>query len=128
MSILIGTPYEAIKHMDGLCYDGFVLFDIFAQSFEEALNVKYSVYLPFHLTTLFQFLSNPILLDFTPVKSYYFLNDLCLFAVYGMVPFLSAILGTMLPMLGLAKQDNMKWVFSSGKPTFVTEGRLIFCN
>lgn len=33
--------------------------------------------------------------------------------VYGMVPFLSAILGTMLPMLGMAKQDNMKWVFSS---------------
>lgn len=35
--------------------------------------------------------------------------------VYGMVPFLNAILGTMLPMLGIAKQDNMKWVFSSGK-------------
>nr|XP_057909847.1 maestro heat-like repeat-containing protein family member 1 isoform X2 [Doryrhamphus excisus] len=33
--------------------------------------------------------------------------------VYGMVPFLNAILGTMLPMLSLAKQDNMKWVFSS---------------
>uniref|UniRef100_A0AAR2JL30 Maestro heat-like repeat family member 1 n=1 Tax=Pygocentrus nattereri TaxID=42514 RepID=A0AAR2JL30_PYGNA len=33
--------------------------------------------------------------------------------VYGMVPFLSAILGTMLPMLSMAKQDNMKWVFSS---------------
>ncbi|XP_074539484.1 maestro heat-like repeat-containing protein family member 1 isoform X1 [Halichoeres trimaculatus] len=33
--------------------------------------------------------------------------------VYGMVPFLNAILGTMLPMLGMAKQDNMKWVFSS---------------
>ncbi|KAG1947998.1 maestro heat-like repeat-containing protein family member 1 isoform X1 [Pimephales promelas] len=33
--------------------------------------------------------------------------------VYGMVPFLSAILGTMLPMLGMTKQDNMKWVFSS---------------
>lgn len=32
-----------------------------------------------------------------------------------MVPFLNAILGTMLPMLSLAKQDNMKWVFSSGK-------------
>uniref|UniRef100_A0A3P9H5X0 Maestro heat-like repeat family member 1 n=1 Tax=Oryzias latipes TaxID=8090 RepID=A0A3P9H5X0_ORYLA len=32
---------------------------------------------------------------------------------YGMVPFLNAILGTMLPMLGIAKQDNMKWVFSS---------------
>lgn len=35
--------------------------------------------------------------------------------VYGMVPFLNAILGTMLPMLCMAKQDNMKWVFSSGK-------------
>ncbi|XP_056618249.1 maestro heat-like repeat-containing protein family member 1 isoform X1 [Triplophysa dalaica] len=33
--------------------------------------------------------------------------------VYGMVPFLNAIMGTMLPMLGMAKQDNMKWVFSS---------------
>nr|XP_046255582.1 maestro heat-like repeat-containing protein family member 1 isoform X1 [Scatophagus argus] len=33
--------------------------------------------------------------------------------VYGMVPFLNAILGTMLPMLCMAKQDNMKWVFSS---------------
>ncbi|KAG9345013.1 hypothetical protein JZ751_009553 [Albula glossodonta] len=33
--------------------------------------------------------------------------------VYGMVPFLSATLGTMLPMLSMAKQDNMKWVFSS---------------
>uniref|UniRef100_A0A671WV09 Maestro heat-like repeat family member 1 n=1 Tax=Sparus aurata TaxID=8175 RepID=A0A671WV09_SPAAU len=33
--------------------------------------------------------------------------------VYGMVPFLNAILGTMLPMLNMAKQDNMKWVFSS---------------
>ncbi|XP_031729629.1 maestro heat-like repeat-containing protein family member 1 isoform X1 [Anarrhichthys ocellatus] len=33
--------------------------------------------------------------------------------VYGMVPFLNAILGTLLPMLSLAKQDNMKWVFAS---------------
>ncbi|KAJ8290767.1 hypothetical protein GJAV_G00017250 [Gymnothorax javanicus] len=32
---------------------------------------------------------------------------------YGMVPFLNAILGTMLPMLSMAKQDNMKWVLSS---------------
>ncbi|TRY56529.1 hypothetical protein DNTS_005416, partial [Danionella cerebrum] len=32
--------------------------------------------------------------------------------VYGMVPFLNAIMGTMLPMLGMAKQDNIKWVFS----------------
>lgn len=39
--------------------------------------------------------------------------------VYGMVPFLNAILGTMLPMLSLAKQDNMKWVFSSGTNLFL---------
>ncbi|XP_033011909.1 maestro heat-like repeat-containing protein family member 1 isoform X4 [Lacerta agilis] len=31
--------------------------------------------------------------------------------VFGMVPFLNSILGTMLPMLGMAKQDNMKTVF-----------------
>ncbi|XP_058503898.1 maestro heat-like repeat-containing protein family member 1 isoform X2 [Solea solea] len=33
--------------------------------------------------------------------------------VYGMVPFLNAILGTLLPMLSMAKHDNMKWAFSS---------------
>ncbi|XP_041708067.1 maestro heat-like repeat-containing protein family member 1 isoform X2 [Coregonus clupeaformis] len=38
--------------------------------------------------------------------------------VYGMVPFLNAILGTMLPMLGMTKQDNMKWVFSSALSHF----------
>ncbi|XP_069477987.1 maestro heat-like repeat-containing protein family member 1 isoform X2 [Ambystoma mexicanum] len=31
--------------------------------------------------------------------------------VFGMVPFLNSILGTMLPMLGMAKQDHMKAVF-----------------
>ncbi|XP_034275891.1 maestro heat-like repeat-containing protein family member 1 isoform X1 [Pantherophis guttatus] len=31
--------------------------------------------------------------------------------VFGMVPFLNSILGTMLPMLPMAKQDNMKFVF-----------------
>ncbi|XP_034031218.1 maestro heat-like repeat-containing protein family member 1 isoform X2 [Thalassophryne amazonica] len=41
------------------------------------------------------------------------LGNLSTSNVYGMVPFLSAILGTMLPMLNMAKQDNMKWVFSS---------------
>ncbi|KAJ8334099.1 hypothetical protein SKAU_G00397380 [Synaphobranchus kaupii] len=33
--------------------------------------------------------------------------------VYGVVPFLGTILTTMLPMLGMTRQDNMKWVFSS---------------
>ena len=32
-----------------------------------------------------------------------------------MVPFLKGTLGTMLPMLGMAKQDNMRWVFSFGE-------------
>lgn len=32
-----------------------------------------------------------------------------------MVPFLNSILGTMLPMLGMAKQDHMKSVFCYGK-------------
>ncbi|NXF14282.1 MROH1 protein, partial [Smithornis capensis] len=35
--------------------------------------------------------------------------------VFGMVPFLNSILGTMLPMLGMAKQDHMKSVFCYGK-------------
>ncbi|KAJ8386836.1 hypothetical protein AAFF_G00166310 [Aldrovandia affinis] len=38
--------------------------------------------------------------------------------VYGTVPFLGPILTTMLPMLGLARQDNMKWVFSSALSRF----------
>jgi len=31
-----------------------------------------------------------------------------------MVPFIKLCLGTMLPMLGMAKQDNMRWVFATG--------------
>uniref|UniRef100_A0A8D0HKP0 Maestro heat like repeat family member 1 n=1 Tax=Sphenodon punctatus TaxID=8508 RepID=A0A8D0HKP0_SPHPU len=38
--------------------------------------------------------------------------------VFGMVPFLNSILGTMLPMLGLAKQDTMKCVFCSALQHF----------
>ncbi|KAM6454656.1 maestro heat-like repeat-containing protein family member 1 isoform 3-T3 [Liasis olivaceus] len=37
--------------------------------------------------------------------------DLSVANVFGMVPFLNSILGTMLPMLAVAKQDNMKSVF-----------------
>uniref|UniRef100_A0A4W3GQV8 Maestro heat-like repeat-containing protein family member 1 n=1 Tax=Callorhinchus milii TaxID=7868 RepID=A0A4W3GQV8_CALMI len=40
------------------------------------------------------------------------LANLSVANVYGMVPFLTAILGTMLPMLGIARQDNMKSVFT----------------
>ncbi|XP_031575321.1 maestro heat-like repeat-containing protein family member 1 [Actinia tenebrosa] len=32
---------------------------------------------------------------------------------FGVVPFLKDILGRMLPMMGMAKQDNMKWVFAN---------------
>ncbi|KAK7500196.1 hypothetical protein BaRGS_00008419, partial [Batillaria attramentaria] len=38
--------------------------------------------------------------------------------VYGMVPHLTAVLGTMLPMLGLAKYDNMRWVFAKALSKF----------
>ncbi|XP_077982268.1 maestro heat-like repeat-containing protein family member 1 [Glandiceps talaboti] len=38
--------------------------------------------------------------------------------VFGMVPFLKAILGTMLPMLGMAKHDNMRWVLSTALGRF----------
>ncbi|XP_033117617.1 maestro heat-like repeat-containing protein family member 1 isoform X2 [Anneissia japonica] len=37
---------------------------------------------------------------------------------FSFVPFLTAVLGTMLPMLGLAKHDNMRWVFSCALARF----------
>lgn len=43
------------------------------------------------------------------------LCDEPLLAVFGMVPFLTSILSTMLPMLGAAKHDSMKVVFCCGK-------------
>ncbi|NXA44227.1 MROH1 protein, partial [Eudromia elegans] len=39
------------------------------------------------------------------------LADLAAANVFGMVPFLNSVLGTMLPMLGMAKADPMKSVF-----------------
>ena len=35
-------------------------------------------------------------------------------SVFGMVPFIKLCLGTILPMLGMAKQDNMRWVLATG--------------
>ncbi|CAL1544099.1 unnamed protein product [Lymnaea stagnalis] len=46
--------------------------------------------------------------------------------VYDMVPHLTAVLGTMLPMLGLAKYDNMKWVFAAALSKF-SEAILEYC-
>ncbi|BFZ13379.1 hypothetical protein BsWGS_16418 [Bradybaena similaris] len=46
--------------------------------------------------------------------------------VYDMVPHLTAVLGTMLPMLGLAKYDNMRWVFASALSKF-SEAILEYC-
>ncbi|XP_008068180.1 maestro heat-like repeat-containing protein family member 1 [Carlito syrichta] len=43
--------------------------------------------------------------------------------VFGMVPFLPSILSTMLPMLGMAKQDTMRVVFCSALQHF-SEGTL----
>lgn len=36
-------------------------------------------------------------------------------AVFGTVPFLTTVLSTMLPMLGLAKHDSMRVVFCCGE-------------
>ncbi|XP_068093944.1 maestro heat-like repeat-containing protein family member 1 isoform X2 [Hyperolius riggenbachi] len=57
-----------------------------------------------------------ILLKFQPgILPHFFimqtLANLSVANVFGMVPFLNSILGTMLPMLGLVKQDPMKAVF-----------------
>ncbi len=38
-----------------------------------------------------------------------------------MVPFLKGVLGQMLPMLGMAKQDNIRWVFSAGTWQLATQ-------
>ncbi|XP_041376876.1 maestro heat-like repeat-containing protein family member 1 [Gigantopelta aegis] len=46
------------------------------------------------------------------------LGNLAAANVYGMVPHLTAILGTMLPMLGMVKYDNMRWVFSTALAKF----------
>ncbi|XP_014675278.1 PREDICTED: maestro heat-like repeat-containing protein family member 1 [Priapulus caudatus] len=46
------------------------------------------------------------------------LGNLAAANVYGVLPFLKAVLGTMLPMLGMAKHDNMRWVFSAALAKF----------
>nr|XP_033790369.1 maestro heat-like repeat-containing protein family member 1 isoform X2 [Geotrypetes seraphini] len=46
------------------------------------------------------------------------LANLSTTSVFGMVPFLNSILCTLLPMLGLAKQDQMKIVFSTALQNF----------
>nr|XP_034980499.1 maestro heat-like repeat-containing protein family member 1 isoform X2 [Zootoca vivipara] len=57
-----------------------------------------------------------VLTKFQPgIVPHYFIvqtfANLSMTNVFGMVPFLNSILGTMLPMLGMAKQDNMRTVF-----------------
>lgn len=37
---------------------------------------------------------------------------------FGFVPFLTSVLGTMMPMLESTKQDNMRWVFASALARF----------
>ncbi|XP_062892506.1 maestro heat-like repeat-containing protein family member 1 [Mobula hypostoma] len=46
------------------------------------------------------------------------LANLSVANVQGMVPYLPTTLQTMLPMLSLVKQDNMKWVFTSALGLF----------
>ncbi|XP_012944683.1 maestro heat-like repeat-containing protein family member 1 isoform X2 [Aplysia californica] len=54
------------------------------------------------------------------------IGNLAIANVYEMVPHLTAVLGTMLPMLGLAKYDNMRWVFASALSKF-SEAILEYC-
>lgn len=47
---------------------------------------------------------------------YFVVQTLASFSIsnpYGVVPFLKDILGRMLPMMGMAKQDNLKWVIAN---------------
>ncbi|KAK2156623.1 hypothetical protein NP493_1946g00003 [Ridgeia piscesae] len=46
------------------------------------------------------------------------LANLAVANVYDMVPFLKVVLGTTLSVMGMAKQDNMKWIFSSAIAKF----------
>ncbi|XP_074645058.1 maestro heat-like repeat-containing protein family member 1 [Tubulanus polymorphus] len=46
------------------------------------------------------------------------LGNLATSNVYGMVPFIRVVLGTMLPMLGMAKLDNVRWVFAAALGKF----------
>ncbi|XP_053100905.1 maestro heat-like repeat-containing protein family member 1 isoform X2 [Hemicordylus capensis] len=64
-----------------------------------------------------------VLTKFQPgVLPHYFIvqtfANLSLANVFGMVPFLNSILGTMLPMLGMAKQENMKAAFCYALQSF----------
>ncbi|XP_062822975.1 maestro heat-like repeat-containing protein family member 1 isoform X2 [Anolis carolinensis] len=64
-----------------------------------------------------------VLTKFQPgVLPHYFIvqtfANLSMANVFGMVPFLNSILGTMLPMLGMARQDNMKSVFCYALQSF----------
>ena len=42
-------------------------------------------------------------------------QHVCFYVAFALVPFLKDILGRLLPMLLLTKQENMKWVFAHCK-------------
>lgn len=44
--------------------------------------------------------------------------NLAMANAFGFVPFLTSVLGTMMPMLESTKQDNMRWVFASALARF----------
>ena len=50
-----------------------------------------------------------------------YVNLFLLSAAFGVVPFLKDILGRMLPMMGMAKQDNLKWVIANCKYSNMTK-------
>lgn len=44
-----------------------------------------------------------------------------MFLAFALVPFLKDILGRLLPMLMLTKQDNMRWVFAHCEFVFIVK-------
>ena len=55
------------------------------------------------------------------------MNDFCYFLVEVMVPHLREVIARMLPLLGIAKHDNMQWVFSISK-YYSQFCLLLYCN
>ena len=71
-------------------------------------NFLSTVYDTFYLTVHHE-------LIFSPQFIYSRFNLIFGFTVSDMVPYLKSVISTMLPLLCLVKQGDMKWIFAYGK-------------
>uniref|UniRef100_A0A4W5KHG1 Maestro heat-like repeat family member 1 n=1 Tax=Hucho hucho TaxID=62062 RepID=A0A4W5KHG1_9TELE len=116
----MASMLEQSEHINTMCLFSFFMFlqDVVPDWQQAASNILVAVgnkYINDIMEEILSKFQPGILPHFFVVQT---LASLSESNVYGMVPFLNAILGTMLPMLGMAKQDNMKWVFSSALSHF----------